>query len=334
MPSKRQREQLSAARAASVELFKKRRLEASSVHNLLQQPSVHNDKPNTIDTSPADTSDEEETATWFWNESANETDSDEEEEDVGEGDGKDLEEQSKTEQAVSHQASQAELKWKKDGENNLRGGYRKGSKSTQMRHNKSARDLEKEASKTYNIQALWQRSRDLGITSRVNSPVGLEQSRESSPINSESSTLSLSQIPRGCSPPLSQRQIERNQREEALKDLTRLLNLVTEQEKKYQFKLSPHSNFYRRHLMVQQFLQIQLKSQPSQSRRELSLTISRAFGRGHHTSRSIVQWENSWVHTREIPERKERSDGESWMYDEDVNNAIKEFTKAQGDSKF
>ena len=137
MPSKRQCKQLSAARAASVELFKKRKLEASSVHNLLQQPSVYNDKPNTIDTSPANTSDEEETATWFWNESANETDSDKEEEDVGEGDGRDLEVQSKTKQAVSHQTLQAELKWKKDGEHNLCGGYRKGLKSTQMRHNKS-----------------------------------------------------------------------------------------------------------------------------------------------------------------------------------------------------
>ena len=212
MPSKRQREQRNAARAASVEFFKKRRLEASSVHNLLQ-PSVHNDKPNTIDTSPADTSDDEETPTWFWNESANETDSDseEEEEDIGDVDGKDSEgEQSKTEQAVSHKASQVELKWKKEGEYNLRGRYGKGSKGTQMRHNKSARDLEKEASKTYNIQVLWQQSRDLGITSRVNSLVGLEQSRELPPNNSESFTLPLSQISRGCSSPLSQQQIERN----------------------------------------------------------------------------------------------------------------------------
>ena len=232
MPSKRQREQLSTARAASVEFFKKRRQEASSVHNLLQQPSVHNDKPNTIDTSPADTSDEEEIATWFWNESADETDSDEEEEDVEDVDGKNLEGQSKTEQAISHKASQVELKWKKEGENNLCGGYGKGLKRTQMRHNKLAQDLEKEASKIYNIQAIWQQSRDLGITFRVNSPAALEKSGESSPINSESSTLSLFQIPRGCSPPLSQQQIERNQRVEALKDFTRLLNLVTEQEQK------------------------------------------------------------------------------------------------------
>ena len=87
-------------------------------------------------------------------------------------------------------------------------------------------------------------------------------------------------------------------------------------------------------MIVQQFLQTQLRSQPSQSRRELSLTLSRTFGRSHSTLRSIVQWKNSWVHTRKIPEQKERSDGESWMYDEDVNNTIKEFAKAQGDSKF
>lgn len=76
---------------------------------------------------------------------------------------------------------------------------------------------------------------------------------------------------------------------EALKDITRLLTLVTEQEKKYEDRLSPHSNFYRRHLMVQQFLQTQLTSQPSQTRRDLSLTVSRAFGRGHHTAQSVVQ---------------------------------------------
>lgn len=95
--------------------FKKRTLEAGSVHNLLQQPCVHNKKPTTIDTSPPDTSDEEETATWFWNESAKKTNSDEDEKDVGDVDGKDLEEQSRTKQAVSHKALQVELNGKKRG---------------------------------------------------------------------------------------------------------------------------------------------------------------------------------------------------------------------------
>ncbi len=64
MPSKRKRKQRNAARAASVEFFKKRRLETSFVHNLLQ-PSINNNKPVTTDTSLTDTRDEEETTTGF-----------------------------------------------------------------------------------------------------------------------------------------------------------------------------------------------------------------------------------------------------------------------------
>ena len=86
--------------------------------------------------------------------------------------------------------------------------------------------------------------------------------------------------------------------------------------------------------MVQQFLQTQLKSQPSHIRRDLSLNISRAFGRGYLTARNIVQWEKSWVEKREIPERKEKMDGDSWMYDEGVNDAILKFARAQRDSKW
>ena len=85
--------------------------------------------------------------------------------------------------------------------------------------------------------------------------------------------------------------------------------------------------------MVQQFLQTQLKSQPSQIWRDLSLTVSRVFGRGYPTARNIVQREKSWVEKREIPERKERIDGDSWMYDEEVNDVILKFARAQGDSK-
>lgn len=116
--------------------------------------------------------------------------------------------------------------------------------------------------------------------------------------------------------------------------MTRLLTSVTEQEKKYEDRLSPHSNFNRRHLMVQQFLQTQLRSQPSQTRRDLSLTVSQAFGWGHHMARNIVQWEKSWVSIREIPEKKERKDGDSWLHDEDVNDAIRKFARTQGDSKY
>ena len=85
--------------------------------------------------------------------------------------------------------------------------------------------------------------------------------------------------------------------------------------------------------MVQQFLQTQLKSQPSQTRRALSLTIARGFGRGHTTGRNIVRWERSWVNKRIIPERKGRDDYFSWMDDEELRESMRAFARRQGDSK-
>lgn len=62
-----------------------------------------------------------------------------------------------------------------------------------------------------------------------------------------------------------------------MKELIKLMKLVTEQEKKYEEGLSLHSNFYCYYLIVQQFFQTQLKTQLSQSCRDLFLTISCAF---------------------------------------------------------
>ena len=157
------------------------------------------------------------------------------------------------ERTLNPKISKVELKWNRKGGQNLRGGYGKGSRSTQMLYNKSARELREEASKTYNIQALWQRSQDLSMISQANSQVELEQPRELQPNDGTSSIPFLSQIPRRCLPPLSKKQLCKNNRMEALKDLTRLLELVTEQENKYEGRLSPHSNFYQRHVIIQKF---------------------------------------------------------------------------------
>ncbi len=331
MPSKRRRAQWKSANAASVQSFKKRKSEASSLLNSTQL-KVNDTKLSTTDTSDTESNSE----VWFWNESANETDSDSEEEGDGDEDESDIEiEVPRTEQTVSPVVCKKEVKWNKEGEDKLRGSYGKGSRSTQMRKQRSARKLEKEASKTYNIQALWQRSRDLGMISAVKSQDGLDQAPESLLNNGAiSAAHSLSEIPLGGSPSLSKQEIHKQQQIEALEDLTRLLKLVTEQEKKYEDRLSPHSNFYRRHLMVQQFLQTQLKTQPSQRRRVLALNVARAFGRSNPTARNIVRWERSWLSIRKIPERKERDDGKSWMYDEEVNDAIRAFARTQGDSKY
>ena len=84
--------------------------------------------------------------------------------------------------------------------------------------------------------------------------------------------------------------------------------------------------------MVLQFLRVQIKAGPNQ-REALSLSIAQAFGRSQPTAWNIADWEKSWVEDREIPERKMRNDGDSWMYDEDVNNSIRNFARIQGDSK-
>lgn len=58
------------------------------------------------------------------------------------------------------------------------------------------------------------------------------------------------------------------------------------------------------------------------------------FVRGRHIARKIVQWERLWVSIRKISDKKDRSDGDSCMYDDDVNNAAQEFARVQEGSKY
>lgn len=104
MRLKRQRQYLKAARTASIESFKNRKLDASSLPKLAQL-QTDEDK-----FSKDDTSDKEgESGIWFWNESANETDSDSEEE--GKLDERNWErKQSSAQQEVSLKASKVEIR--------------------------------------------------------------------------------------------------------------------------------------------------------------------------------------------------------------------------------
>ena len=123
------------------------------------------------------------------------------------------------------------------------GGYGKRSKSSSQRQRKSARDFEREASQTYNIEALWQRGQNLGLISAANSQIRPGESSQLLLNDSVSSAFSLCNIPQGGPSPISKQEAHRIQRVEALKDLNRLLELVTKQDKKYGGRLSPHSNF-------------------------------------------------------------------------------------------
>ena len=257
-PIKRQLAHLKKARLASVEHFKKQKLERSQSTNT-EQLRIDDDQLRTSDTS--DTEDRE--GFWFWNESANETDSDSEcsgESDEGE---LDCGPESRTEKEAVLETRPGEIQWNREGEKKLREGYGKGSRATTERRKKVAKELEKEASKMYNIMALWRRNQDLGLVPEANTQPGLAEDSQSGPSCEIDPLCPLSQVPSDCAPPQSSQQIKREQRTFALKDITRLVELVTEQENKYKERFSPHSNFYRRHVMVQQFLQIQLRIRPS-----------------------------------------------------------------------
>lgn len=114
------------------------------------------------------------------------------------------------------------------------------------------------------------------MTSPATSQVGLGRPPESQPIDHVSS-FSLSKVARGSVSHSSDQENLKSQRTEALNDLNKLLKLVIEQDKKFYTRLSPQSNYYCQHITTQQFLQCQLTPQPSQKRRNLSLSVARGF---------------------------------------------------------
>lgn len=100
-------------------------------------------------------------------------------------------------------------------------------------------------------------------------------------------------------PSQTKQELNQEKRTIALKDMSRLFEFVTVQE-----EISPHSNFYCRHMMVQQFLQIQLKTNLRATRRNCSMSIARLFGKKQGMAQNIVRWEKSWVEEREILKQK------------------------------
>ena len=135
-PIKRQLAHLKNARLASVEHFKKQKLERSQSTNT-EQLRIEDDQLRTSDTS--DTEDRE--GVWFWNESTNETDSDSE--CSGKSDEEELDcgpEESRTEKEAILETRPGEIQWNREGEKKLRGGYGKGSRATAKRRKKSQRN--------------------------------------------------------------------------------------------------------------------------------------------------------------------------------------------------
>lgn len=166
MPSKRKLEQLKKARAASVQSFKKRKLEASSLPNSAQL-LIDDDKPNTSDT--IDT--EAEFGAPVGNEGVNE--GYEASEERGHYHAEELGFEARTEGAAKLESCPKEIKWNREGGTKLRGVYGKGSRSTRKRQKKSARELELGASKTYKLGVLWQAHADQVTIFAPNTSEGL-----------------------------------------------------------------------------------------------------------------------------------------------------------------
>src|SRR5205814_7155202 len=94
----------------------------------------------------------------------------------------------------------------------------------------------------------------------------------------------ISKLERGKPPSLTEKQEVRHK---ALQDLKRLLELKTEQIKKYGRVLLTSSCFYRRHLMVMSFFWIQerRKEFPNIDRRGLAKIVASTNRKGHIQAR-------------------------------------------------
>jgi hypothetical protein len=145
-------------------------------------------------------------------------------------------------------------------------------------------------------------------------------------------------VPRACSPPPRRTNNTEEDLKVAADKLNRLLRLPTEQKKKYGSVMDIRSSFYLRHRMVLSFLWLQQRRDqfPGKTRRELGSITANSFGRGLHTGKMIVKWTNSWVRHREIPNTNagRHMHNFTWMDDEDVVFAARNFCRQQGESEY
>ena len=127
-------------------------------------------------------------------------------------------------------AKTAVLEWHPSAGKSLRGSYGSGSRATVYREKQRQDNLQREASKSYSIKDLFKRQEARNLAHEV---------------------VRLSEIGRGKS--------KDDARSKASSDLKRLMELPTEQSKKYGYVLSKNSDFFKRHIMLLSFLWIQQK---------------------------------------------------------------------------
>lgn len=162
-----------------------------------EQLRIDDARPCTSDASDADGMKD----VCSWNESGKETNSDS---DFGKKSDEDSDygpEESRAEKEAVLETQPKGIQWNREGGGKLRGGYGKGSRARTEREKKFANELKKEVSKIYNIMALWQRNRDLGIISEAKTQSWVAKDSESGPTPEINPLYPLSQVPSGSNPP-------------------------------------------------------------------------------------------------------------------------------------
>jgi hypothetical protein len=180
------------------------------------------------------------------------------------------------------------------------------------------------ASQSYSIVDMFQRQQDLQLGIRGTG--SLDTVTEERVLNTV----------RSSSPP-NDSDLDEPYRAAAI-ELSKLLQLRTVQKRIYGSAIDPKSSFYLRHRMVLNFLWIYLRRDefPGETKIGLAKTTALSFNRGVHTSRKIIEWTDSWVREQKIPDTRagRHRHNFTWMDDEDVILACRNFIAQQSDSMY
>lgn len=214
----------------------------------------------------------------------------------------------------------AVLEWHPGAGKFLRESYGSGSRATLYRQKQRQDSLQREASKCYSIKELFKRQEDRNVARQTT-----DEAHEVTP---------LSRVGLGKSVEAT---VE-DARSKASMDLKRLVELSTEQTKKYGYILSKNSDFFKRHTMLLSFLWVRQKREnfPGVKLGDLARMVATNYNKGTGYARNLIIWERSWTENRSIPQRKSRksSANVSWMNEEDISCAARDFVKTQGEGKF
>ncbi|RPA95559.1 hypothetical protein L873DRAFT_1845881 [Choiromyces venosus 120613-1] len=214
----------------------------------------------------------------------------------------------------------SDLKYHEGAGTHLRASWGSGSDRSKRRKHEEARQLKEEGARCYDIRALWDQARMVGLCKAQDDP---ENCGESEFFGSGDRIPSLDEVPRGCSPP-RRRRPTRIERQNAISDLTYLLNHKKKIKEKYGDR-GLIGTYQLRHEMVLQFLHAQLRKENHGFQ---------CHRWGMHTARMLVQWESSWVQEREI-QRSQQGGGDgrlvTWFEDEGVLLAVREYIMRTGE---